>query len=184
MNDNMDKKIAPVIEQDAKDTMNKQIAQVIDQDENSHIKENHDSDDQDSPEDSHMEGNHDPDNDNSPSFMDANKKMELLQITGSQGKYECTCGHPHATIVDRMTNNDTRNVLLLLDTKRWMATLIEKINALLVSLEDNTELSTIIDKFQKDKCIITKAKSFFNILDGFKKLLNSSSFQMDKTKYV
>ena len=103
-------------------------------------------------------------------------------MTGSQGKYKCTCGHPHATIVDSMSNNDTRNVILLLDNKQWMTTLMEKINALLVSLEDNNELSTVIDKFQKDMCIITKAKSFFNILDGFKKLLNSSSFQMDKTK--
>ena len=133
MNDNMDKEIAPVIEQDAIDAMNRQIVTVIDQDENGHIKENHDSDDQDSPKNSHMEGNHDPDNDNSPSFMDANKKMELLQITGSQGKYECTCGHPHATIVDSMTNNDIRNVLLLLDNKRWMITLIEKIYSLLIS---------------------------------------------------
>ena len=59
---------------------------------------------------------------------------------------------------------------------------MEKINALLVSLEDNNELSNIIDKFQKEKCIITKANSFFTILDSFKKLLNSSSFRMDKTK--
>ena len=33
-----------------------------------------------------------------------------------------------------------------------------------------------------DNCIILKAKSFFIILDGFKQLVNSTSFQMDKTK--
>ena len=41
-----------------------------------------------------------------------------------------------------------------------MITLIEKIDSLLVSLGDNNELSTVIDKFQKDTYVITKAKSF------------------------
>ena len=123
-----------------------------------------------------MKENHDPDNDNSLSFMDANKKMELLQTTGSQGKYECTCGHSHATIVNSMTNNDIRNVLLLLDNEQWMVTLIEKIDSLLLSLGDNNELSSILDEFVKETCIIIKAKSFFKILDGFKKLIHSSSF--------
>ena len=60
--------------------------------------------------------------------------------------------------------------------------LIEKIDSLLLSLGDNNELSSVLDEFIKETCIIIKAKSFFKILDGFKKLINSSSFQMDKTK--
>ena len=109
-------------------------------------------------------------------FLDINGKRELLQVTGLQGKYECTCGHSHATIVDSMTNNDIRNVLLLLDNEQWMVTLIEKIDSLLLSLGDNNELSSILDEFVKETCIIIKAKSFFKILDGFKKLIHSSSF--------
>ena len=110
------------------------------------------------------------------------RRMELLQVTGSQGKYECTCGNSHATTVRGMKDNDIRNVLLLLENKKWMVTLIEKIDSLLLSMGNSPELSSIINNFKMDTCIIMKAKSFFNILDGFKQLVNSTSFQMDKTK--
>ena len=85
--------------------MNKEIAPVLEQDEISHIEEINN-----------------PDNENSPSFVDINGKKELLQVTGLQGKYECTCGNSHATIVNSMTNNDICNVLLLLDNEQWMVT--------------------------------------------------------------
>ena len=56
-----------------------------------------------------------------------------------------------------MTNNDIRNVLLLLDNEQWMVTLIEKIDSLLLSLGDNNELSSVLDEFMKETCIIIKA---------------------------
>ena len=114
--------------------------------------------------------------------MDINGKKELLQVTGLQGKHECMCEHSHTKIVNTMTNNDIHNVLLLLDNEHWMVTLIEKIDSLLLSLDDNNELSPVLNDFISEKCVILKAKSFFTILDDFKKIINSSTFQMDKTK--
>ena len=117
-----------------------------------------------------------------PSILNTNWKMELLQVTGPQGKYECKCGNSHATLLVGMNDNDLRNVLLLLDNKNWMITLIEKIDSLLLSMGNSSKLSSIINKFKMDTCLILKARSFFKILDGFKQLLSSTSFQMDNTK--
>ena len=72
----------------------------------------------------------------------------MLQVTESQGKYECKCGKSHTTIVTGMTENDLHNVLLLLDNKEWMITLIDKIDSLLLSLDSSSELSLLIDSFK------------------------------------
>ena len=118
----------------------------------------------------------------SQSILNTNWKMELLQVTGPQGKYECKCGNSHATLLVGMNDNDLRNVLLLLDNKNWMITLIEKIDSLLLSMGNNSHLSSIITKFTENTCLIFKAKSFFEILDGFKQLVSSTSFQLEDTK--
>ena len=81
-----------------------------------------------------------------------------------------------------MSDNDLRNVLLLLDSRNWMITLIEKIYSLLLSMGTNSHLSSIITKFTENTCLIFKDKSFFEILDGFKQLVSSTSFQMEDTK--
>ena len=94
----------------------------------------------------------------SHSILNTNWKQELLQVTGPQGEHRCKCGNSHATLLVGMSDNDLRNVLLLLDNKNWMITLIEKIDSLLLSMGTNSHLSSIITKFTENTCLIFMAK--------------------------